>query len=169
MPLIFEEHFFGSAGGVLRACSTSKGAHTRFAALVLAILVSGCSSGIPENLTSEHPYSGFIGARYRVVATNLYAYGVYESLNDKKLSYITLVPLDLSGPEFAFRRTVAPGQTITILSAWRRAVLLDSGVYYLVEVENADLPQDIPVRLEMFRGNEGRDGDLNPEIYKRLR
>jgi len=132
------------------------------------LALAACQVGPGEEITSTKPYADLIGARYSVVG-NLFAYGVYESLDNRTISYVILVPPPgVGGPEFAFRRTVPNGQVIKILSAWRQFVLLENGVHYLVAVENSDLPQGIPVRLELIRGNEGVGADLNPAVYKNL-
>jgi len=121
-------------------------------------------------VTSEKPYAVIVGNQYSVVADDLYAYGVYESLDDKAtINYIILVPHGtISGPEVAFRQSISKGQVITVLSAWRRFIPMQNGVYYLVEVVNSPLPEGIPVRLELFRGNEGAGADLNPAVYRKL-
>lgn len=147
-----------------RAQSTKSIGVLTFALAVLAL--PGCDVGPGEEVTSK-PYADAVGGRYRVVADNLYAYGVYGSDN-KTLSYITLVPMGIGGSEFAFRRTVPKGQVLTILSAWRRLILFESGVYYLVAFENWDLPDGIPVRLELGRGNEGIRAEPNPAVYQKL-
>lgn len=134
---------------------------------VLLILIA-CQVGAGRRITSK-PYTDLIGARYRVDSETLYAYGVYESLNDRKVTFIELVPLNIAGSEIAFRHRIAKGQIIRIVSAWRHLSLLESGVYYVVDVENSDLPSGIPIRLELSRGNQGAGGDLNPAIYTRLR
>jgi hypothetical protein len=133
-----------------------------------AMAVAGCQVGAGEEITSKKPYADLIGAKYGVEGDNLYAYGVYESLNDRKVTFIELVPENIAGPEIAFRRRVPKGQIIRILSAWRHFVLFDNGVYYLVAVENSDLPEGIPIRLGLSRGNEGVGVDLNPALYKRI-
>jgi hypothetical protein len=136
--------------------------------LGVGLSLAACQVGPGEEITTRKPYADLIGARYSVIG-DLEAYGVYESLDNRTLSYVILVPPPgVGGPEFPFHRTVPKGQLITILSAWRQFVLLEKGIYYLVAVENSDLPQGIPVRLELMRGNEGVGADLNSAIYRRL-
>jgi hypothetical protein len=137
--------------------------------LSVVLALAACRVGPAEEITSTKPYADLIGAKYSVVADKLYAYGVYESLDNKSLSYVTLIPPPgVGGPEFAFRRHIPKGQVITIVSAWRHFILLESGVYYLVALGNSDLPQGTPIRLELSRGNEGVGADLNPAIYRKL-
>jgi hypothetical protein len=81
-----------------------------------------------------------------------------------------LSPGGIGGPEIAFRRNVPKGQVIRILSAWRqRFIPFESGVYYVVAIENSDLPQRVPIRVELRTvGNEGVGADLNPAVYRKL-
>jgi hypothetical protein len=137
--------------------------------LGVLVVIGACRIGSGEEITSTKPYANLIGAKYSVVADNLYAYGVYESLEDKRLSYVTLIPgVGMDGPEIAFRKQIPKGQVIEILSAWRRRVLFGTGNYYLVAVQNSNLVGDIPIRLEIAGGNEGMGAVLNPAIYRRL-
>jgi hypothetical protein len=137
--------------------------------LSVVLALAACQVGPAEEITSTKPYADLIGARYSVVVDNLHAYGVYESLNERIVSYITLVPPPgADGPEYAFSKPVPKGQVITILSAWKEFIPLQSGVYYLVAIENSDLPQGIPIKLKLYRGNEGVGADLNPAIYRKL-
>jgi len=135
-----------------------------------ALALLGCQLGPGQEITSKKPYADVVGARYSVIGDNLYAYGVYES-NNRTLSYVVLVPALLGGPEYAFRKTVPKGQVLKILSAWQLSTLLglvEVRVYYLVELEHSDLPQGVPVRLQLDRGNEGVGADLNPAFYRRI-
>lgn len=130
--------------------------------------VQGTGSCRHEEVTAKTPYADKIGARYRVIADGLYAYGVYESSSNKTIGFVDLIPLPIAGSEIAFKRTVPRGTVIRILSAWRHHKLLETVVYYVVAVENSDLPEDVPVWLELSRGNEGAGADLNPAKYTKL-
>ena len=132
------------------------------------MVIAACQFGPDEEITSKKPYSDLIGAEYRVVSDQLHAYGVYESLNNRTVNFVELVPLELGGPEFAYERPVPKGQNIKLLSAWRHSSTLRTRIYYLVALEDSDLPEGVPVRLELSRGNEGGDADLNPSIYNRI-
>ena len=134
----------------------------------MVVTLVACQFGVHEEVTSRKPYADLIGARYSVVADNLYAYGVYESLNDRTIRFVDLIPLPITGPELAFKQTVPKGRVIKILSAWQHHKLLENVVYYVVAVENSDLPKGVPVWLELSRGNEGVGVDLNPAIYRRV-
>src|SRR3990170_4222992 len=108
--------------------------------VVLALAACNADAGAGEDVTSTKPYADLIGARYSVVADGLYAYGVYDPSDNETIRYVTLVPMGIGGREFAFRRNVPKGQVITLLSSWSQPILFRSRVYYLVAVENSDLP-----------------------------
>lgn len=140
----------------------------RWMNLCVVLAVAACRAGPGEEITSAKPYADLIGARYSV-AEDLYAYGVYESLDDRRVTSIELVPRGrIRGPEFAFRRKVPRGTVIRVLSAWRRFPLMERSVYYLVAVESSDLPQGVPIELQLDRGNEGAGAQPNPAVYRRL-
>jgi hypothetical protein len=136
--------------------------------VLLTVGLFGC--GHDEELTSKNPYADLIGSEYRVIVEDLYAYGIYQSPEDKStIGRITLIPgVGIGGRDVAFRRHVPKGHIIRIISAWRQPLLFDNGVYYLVAVEGVDFPSGVPVNLELFRGNEGVDADLNPNVYVKL-
>lgn len=141
----------------------------RIVCIILIAASSACGKPVVDELTLTSPYAEIIGAEYRVVA-EVIAHGVYENLNQRVApSYITLVPgVGFDGPEVAFRKPIAKGQNIKILSAWREHTLLYNRVYYQVTVQDTDLPHDVPVRIDLSRGNEGVDAGLNPGVYEKL-
>ena len=58
---------------------------------------------------------------------------------------MTLRPPGIGGIEFAFDRPVPKGQVLQILSAWRQFRALDPTVFYLVRLEDSDLPPNVPI------------------------
>src|SRR4051812_4728198 len=120
--------------------------HIRVCVCMCLLGLAACSSGPAKEITSTKPYADLIGARYRIVADSVYAYGVYDSLPNRTVGWVILSPIKLGGCQSVLLRTIPKDHTIRILSAWHHLVLFDSGVYYLVEVENANLPQGVPVR-----------------------
>ena len=141
----------------------------RIVCIMLIAASSACDKPAVDELTFTSPYANFIGAEYRVVA-EVIAHGIYENLDQRVApSYITLIPgVGFTGPEVAFRRPIAKGQNIKILSAWREHTLLYSRVYYLVTLQDTDLPRDVQVQIPLRGDNEGVDAGLNPGVYERL-
>jgi hypothetical protein len=137
--------------------------------LCVLLAVGACRQGPPEQLTSSRPYADLIGARFEVIADDVHAYGIYESASDKTLVRVTLIAgVGIGGPEIAFKRHVPKGQVFTILSAWRKSLLFEQRIYYRVAFDDADLPRDVPIEVELFLGNEGVGADLNRNAYTRI-
>jgi hypothetical protein len=134
---------------------------------LLAVVLVSCATGPDRELTHTKPYADLVQTEYTVIADDLYAYGIYDHLNSRdRVGSIALIPgVGIAGLEVAFRKHVPKGQVIRIVSAWRQFLLFDNGVYYLVTIEGSDLPRDIPIRLELFRGNEGVGAEPNPAVY----
>ena len=139
--------------------------------VMLIVSASACVQLPVEELPSTSPYAKIIGAEYRIVG-NVSAYGIYERVNSHKvISDIELIPgVGIGGSLVESKGPIGKGQHIKILSAWRRHVFgFTQDVYYLVILQDTNLFRDIPVRIELSRGNEGLDAGLNPRIYERLR
>jgi hypothetical protein len=135
----------------------------------LLLALAACGTVSRKEISGTKPYADLIGTTYRVVADDLQAYGIYESLNNRIVTYVTLIPgVGIGGPEVAFRQPIPKGSELAILSAWTQTIWFDNPVYYVVAVPNVDLPRDVPVQIELFRGNEGAGVDLNPRIYSKL-
>ena len=139
----------------------------RFGLCAFAVVagVIGCSS---RDVSDKPEFAAMIGREYRVIG-DVDAYGIKLDLQDKDVSYVTLIPPPgIGGPEVAFERRLPKGQVFRIKSAMWQFKPFDNGTEYLIELEDSDLPRGIEVRLELFRGNESGDTDLNPRLYARL-
>lgn len=142
----------------------------RALALVALVSASAACTVSSRDVSAEKPYANMIGRRYEVIADHLDAYGVFKEIGKPELDVVELIALrpGVGGVEYAFRRNVPKGRVVRIVSARHRPVLFERGIYYLVEVENWDLPAGIPVELALSRDNEGEGAELNPTVFKRL-
>jgi hypothetical protein len=134
----------------------------------VTLMAAACLHRAHDELTTTKPYADLIGAEYEIATSDVRAYGIY-SLDNRTLGWVQLMGgQGASGPEVAFRKNVKRGTTIKILSAWRSYSLTDSDDYYVVAIDGIDLPSNVPVRVELNRGNEGEGVDLNPNVYSKL-
>src|SRR3989338_2011869 len=140
----------------------------RIVCLILIATSSACIIRDVDELTFTAPYANIIGNEYRTIA-EVNAYGIYNNLYKKEVSFITLIPgVGIAGPEVAFKRKIAKGQKIKILGAWRKHKFLTDDVYYYVALQDTDSPRDIQIQIELSRGNEGADAELNSGVYEKL-
>ncbi len=142
----------------------------RIVCMMLLATSTACVQLPVEELPPTSPYASFIGVEYRVVG-DVSAYGIYERADGRKvLSYVELIPgSGISGSLVESKGPLVKGQQIKILSAWRMHIFgITQGVYYVVTSQDKNLLYDVPIRIELSRGNEGVDSDLNPAVYERL-
>ena len=145
------------------------GIFVRWAACSLLVAIGGCHQGPHSELTSVKPYADLIGSEYRVVATDVHAYPIYESVTTKNISRVAVIAgVGIGGSEIGSPINIPQGQIIRILSAWRKPLLFEDGIYYRVQLPGAELPQNVPIELELYLGNSGEGVDLNPRAYKKL-
>src|SRR4051812_31830994 len=114
----------------------------RFASL---LVLSFALASIFDSIVARASDDPRIDQRYEIVG-ELYAYGVADDLNSRKLSLISLVPLKLSGPEIISQRLVPLGSVLTIIDRGPRR--FPAFLYpdrYIVRVTGIDLPSGIPV------------------------
>lgn len=127
--------------------------------LLLALLIS--ASGVAQGTNDLK-----VGERFEVVG-QLYAYEVADDLNNRVASIVSLVPLNLSGPEIVSRQLVPSGTVMTIVDRAPKCFLFflcrDE---YAVRLEGMSLPKGVPVVFSLSRGIEGKVTPLNPMIFK---
>jgi hypothetical protein len=134
-------------------------------------VLAACGQAPTQELTAKKPYADLVGAEYRVVAEDLYAYGIRADWpDDKTLTFTDLIPgVGIGGHYIAFRRRVPPGTIVRIVGVRRRLYFIDGPViFYVVATDSVDLPKDAPIEVELSRGN-GKGTELNPSVYAKVR
>jgi hypothetical protein len=121
-----------------------------------------------EDISNDRTYSKYIGLRYEV-SDKLDAYGIRDH-SKAPVRYITLMPPPgIGGLQVAFSNAIRPGTIITISKVCKTNRLFVSDKTLLVSVGDAQLPENTPIRIDLFRGNEGHGKLLlNPKVYRQL-
>lgn len=142
--------------------------------LALTLLVSilsliGCSDETRVNVSEQERFKRFIGMQFEVIGP-VDAYGIRPH-SKAEVEYVTLIPLPgIDGPEVAFRTRLHVGSKLTVTRVIWTNRPFDRSMSYEVLLEGTQLPQAVPVRLDLFRGNDGDDAmQPNPKLYRRLR
>jgi len=112
-----------------------------------------------------------LGAKYEIIRS-VYLEGVYDSLNNRKLSretaraYINAVKY-ANRSEVAFQVKIPAGTIMTIVSSvkkvWHIPYIVDQ---YSVKI-TPDLSRGLDVVLSVDRGLEGDLDGLNPQVFRR--
>jgi hypothetical protein len=135
----------------------------------LAVMSAGCGPAEATDVTGQQPYAKFIGREYRIIR-EVDAYGIKMDPRDEQPAVILLMPRPgIAGWEVAFRKPLEKGQTFRIRGAKHRFMVFDDGTEYVVDLKDPTLAEGLEVRIAMLGGNEGGGGELNPEVYERLK
>ena len=141
---------------------------TRLLAVSLLSLLQGCTQESAIDVSKDPKFQARIGEEYEVIGA-LDAYGI-RTHSGSQVQYITLIPPPgIEGPEIGYMTPVAAGSRIRILAILRTNRLFDPRMTLLVHLEGTLLPIETPIRIEMYRGNQGSDpNDLNPAVFRRV-
>jgi hypothetical protein len=131
-------------------------------------LLLGCFEQEFENVSGKPEFKKMLGTRYEIIGP-VDAYGIRKRANSE-VHYVTLIPPPgIEGYEVGFRVPVVVGSKITILSVLKSNRWPDPDMTLLVQLEGVSLPINTSVRLDLYRGNEGKGRlQLNPSIYRRI-
>ena len=139
-------------------------------AFTCAASATSCAGGY-RDVSEKSKYKQFIGQKYEIIA-DLDAYGVRENSGQPEKNVI-LIPghTAIGGPEIGFVNRLAEKSKVTITGVSMGKAWLGCDVVFVVKLEEdgKQIYQDLPVMIEMLRGNEHNNcTTLNPEIYRRI-
>lgn len=135
--------------------------------LSAALALPACSLDERGNDVSDQAeFQGMIGSQYVIIGA-VSAYGI-RKWSGAPIDYITLIPPPgIAGSEVGFTIPLVEGSKITVLKVIKTNRWPDPDMNLIVRVEGTPLPAEVPVRIALFRGNEGkRPMQLNPSIYR---
>jgi hypothetical protein len=137
--------------------------------LVSILSLFGCSDETRVNVSEQEQFRRFVGMQFEIVGP-VDAYGIRPH-SKAEVEYVTLIPLPgIEGPEVGFRTRLQVGSKVTVQRAMKTNRMFDPSMSYEVLLEGTQLPNVAPVRLDLFRGNEGEGAmQLNPKLYRTLR
>ena len=121
-----------------------------------------------EDVSKYPEFRHVIGSRYEVVGA-VNAYGIRPH-SKAEVEYITLIPPPgFDGSEIGFRVPINYGSKITVLKVLKSNRWPDPNITFVVKIEGTEMPIDSTIRIDLFRGNEGKGSlQLNPEVYQNI-
>ncbi|MEO7496844.1 MAG: hypothetical protein ABIT83_07330 [Massilia sp.] len=138
-------------------------------ALFTAIsLLDACTEEKCNDVSSEPKFKSVIGAEYEIIGP-LLAYGIRQH-SKAPVEFVSLIPPPgIEGSEVGFEIPVAIGTRITVLRVIRTNRVFDPPLTLVVDMKGTNLPIDTKVKIQLFRGNEGKgEIGLNTNIYRPL-
>jgi hypothetical protein len=131
------------------------------------LVLFGCDAKVEyRNVTERN--SNLLKRRYKIVG-EIVAYG-YRKHSQAAIEEIVLMPRPgIQGRQIVNLGTIPIGSVFSIKSVWLSNVFPDSNESLVVIFENYKFSLDAPVRVELFRGNEGPGSfGLNSKYYELL-
>jgi hypothetical protein len=135
--------------------------------LVLILTILGCDAKVEYRDVSErHPE--ILKRRYEVSGV-LLAYGIRKH-SQAPIDYITLMPPPgIEGKQIVDLGRLPMGTAFKVKNVLLSNRFPDSNESIIIEFDSYNFNVTVPIRIELFRGNEGRGTfELNAKIYKRL-
>ena len=134
----------------------------------LVTLTSACSDETRREVSNQARYKNLLGEEYEVIGP-IEAYGIRQH-SSAPVDYVTLIPPPgIAGSYVGFRVSLQSGSTVVIQRVYDTNRWPDPDMSYDVILTGTLLPTSAPVRIDLFRGNEGKDPSrLNPRLYRRV-
>lgn len=144
---------------------------SRRAIMVLSALSPIAACGYKrtyEDVSSKPQYKPMVGSAYKVVGT-LYAHGILKHSKAPVDSVVLVPPPGFMGSEVGFKFAIKEGTVFKVRKVLLTNRIFDPPLTLDVEYLGDDLPPDLPVHIDLFRGNEGEtELSLNPKIYQKV-
>lgn len=139
-----------------------------FSLVVLLALFAGCDDTKFIDVSSQKKYSELVGTKYMIIDA-VDVYGIRKH-SKAPIGYFTLIPPPgIKGAEVGLRAPVPIGSTLTVLRIYETNRIFDGSITFEVMLTGVDLPPNVPIRVDLMRGNKGAaDLGLNPKIFRRI-
>lgn len=131
------------------------------------MMLSACGETKYADVSTLPAYRGLVGATYTVVGP-VNAYGIRKH-SKAPVEYVTVIPPPgIEGSEIGFRIPIAAGSILTVISVYQTNRFFDSSKSLGVKLTGTDIPANLPIRIDLMRGNQGTEKhSLNPTIYRK--
>jgi hypothetical protein len=135
---------------------------------MMSLLLLGCSDERRLDVSEQAEFKHLVGMEYEAMGP-VDAYGI-RAHSQAAVDYVTLIPPPgIAGSYVGFRVPLQSGSTVVVLRVLKTNRWPDRSMSFDVALKGTQLPTTAPVRIDLFRGNEGKaDTDLNPNFYRPL-
>lgn len=135
--------------------------------IAFTMMLSACGETKYADVSTLPSYRELIGATYTVIGP-VNAYGIQKHSN-AALDYVTLIPPPgIEGSEIGFQVPIAAGSILTVISVYQTNRFFDSSITFGVKLTGSDRLGNLPIRIDLMRGNQGAEKhSLSPKIYRK--
>jgi hypothetical protein len=133
----------------------------------LFTLLMACDDTKFVDVSGQQKYSGLVGATF-IIVDRVDVYGIRKH-SKAPVAYLTLIPPPgIEGPEVEFRAPVPIGSKLSVLRIYETNRLFDGSLTFEVALTGIEVPANVPIRVDLTRGNQGSTNrSLNPKIFRR--
>ena len=135
--------------------------------IAFTMILSACGETKYADVSTRPGYRELVGVTYTVVSP-VDAYGIRRH-SKAVTEYVTVIPPPgIKGSEVGFRIPIAVGSTLTVMSVYETTRLFDSSISFGVRLTGGVIPANLPIRIDLMRGNQGAEKhSLSPKIYRK--
>jgi hypothetical protein len=135
--------------------------------VIFTLMLSACGEIKYVDVSTKPGYRDLSGATYTVVGA-VSAYGIRKH-SKAEIEYITLIPPPgIGGSQIGFQIPITVGSTLTVMNVYETNRIFDPSVSLGVKLSGTVIPENLPIRIDLMRGNQGADKlSLNTAVYKR--
>lgn len=137
---------------------------------LLAIFLSGCWEIKYKDISSSPQGQEIIGSEY-IVSGKVYLYGHRESSTSPPTEAFLWAGTRIAGPEIAFEKEVPIGTKISVTSLLKTSdiPILSCRRALIVSVEGMEIPESLPVIVDLVVKNKGKNCSPNKDFYRPYR
>jgi hypothetical protein len=135
---------------------------------VILLIISACGEVNYVDVGSSLEYIDMVGTKYTVISP-VNAFGIRKHSN-ASVDYITIIPPPgIDGAQIGFKIPIAIGEIFTIETVYESNRIFDSSISFGVNIDGSSVPKNLPIRIELMRGNQGLTRlSLNPSIFRKM-
>lgn len=141
--------------------------HVLWTAVLILMMASACTETKYTDVSTQPGYQEMVGATYTIVKP-IGAYGIRQHSKAPIESISIVPPPGIEGPEVGFRVEIPSGSTMTVLGVYESNRFFDGSISLEVKFEGVALPENVPIHVDLMRGNQGdKKLSLNPAVFRR--
>ena len=135
--------------------------------IAFTMMLSACGETKYADVSTQPGYREMVGVTYTIVGP-VSAYGIRKH-SKAAMEFVSVIPPPgIDGPEVGFRIPIMLGATLTVVSVYKTNRVFDPDISLGVKLNEVDIPANLPIRVDLMRGNQGADKlSLNPAMFRR--
>lgn len=135
--------------------------------IALTTVMSACGEATYVDVSLKSGYREMVGLTYTVISP-VSAYGIRKH-SGTTVDYVAIMPPPgIKGSQVGFQIPIAIGHKLKVIGIYETNRIFDPSVSLRVELNEIGIPENLPIQVDLMRGNQGTTKfSLNPEVFQR--